>query len=70
MVVQGEGIVRFWKVMRGEGLLSFCKGCRNTESEEDSAGLGGYAGRRGCDNNIKKRSQHITVTVYLLYWFV
>ena len=22
-----QGIVRFWKVMRGEGLLSFCNGC-------------------------------------------
>ena len=42
-----QGIVRFWKVMRGEGLLSFCKGCRNTESEGDSTGLEGYAGRRG-----------------------
>ena len=30
-----QGIVRFWKVMRGEGLLSFCKGCRNTESERE-----------------------------------
>ena len=40
-----QGIVRFWKVMRGEGLLSFCKGCRNTESEGDSTGLVGYAGR-------------------------
>ena len=42
-----QGIVRFWKVMRGEGLLSFCKGCRNTESEGDSTGLEGYAGRGG-----------------------
>ena len=56
--------------MRGEGLLSFCKGCRNTESEGDSAGLGGYAGRGVCDNNIKKRSQHITVTAaYSNYCF-
>ena len=40
-----QRIVRFWRVMRREGLLSFCKGCRNTESEGDSTGLGGYAGR-------------------------
>ena len=65
-----SGIVRFWKIMRGEGLLSFCKGCRNTESEGDSAVVGGYAEREVCDNNIKKRSQLAAVTAYLLYWFV
>jgi hypothetical protein len=26
-----QGIVRFWKVMWGEGLLSFCNGCGNGE---------------------------------------
>ena len=40
-----------------------------TKSERDGAVLGGYAGRGGCDNNIK-RSQLVAVTAYLIYWFV
>ena len=41
-----------------------------TKSERDSAVLEGYAEREVCDNNIKKRSQLVAVTAYLLYCFV
>ena len=36
-----RGIVRFWKVMRGEGLLSFCNGCGNGEGRCNGRGKQG-----------------------------